>query len=154
MNEYGCFSSKSNKLFMLVISLLLVVASFAGCQKTISEVKGEFIDGTYGGDAESLNLLLAADATSFSYIGLTLDSLATYNNKLKIHLLCLAKDIEVSPDGLVYTVTIRDDLKWSNGSQVTADDYVYTLKNLMFSDWLNYPYKDGWQEQLEMKRSL
>ena len=146
MNKYGCFSSKSNKLFLLVISLLLVVASFAGCQKAISEVKGEFIDGTYGGDAETLNLLLASDAASFSYIGLTLDSLATYDNKLNIFLLCLAKDIEVSPDGLVYTVTIRDDLKWSNGSQVTAEDYVYTLKNLMFADWLNYPYREGWQE--------
>ncbi len=112
------------------------------------KVGGVFIDGSYGGDAETLNWLLAADATSHSYTGHTLDALANYNNDLEINLLCLAKDIEVSPDGLVYTITIRDDLKWSNGSQVTAEDYVYTLKNLMFSDWLNYPYKDDWQEKV------
>ena len=92
--------------------------------------------------------ILAADASSFGYVGYTLESLATYDNKFNIVLRCLAKDIEVSPDGLVYTITIRPDLKWSDGSQVTADDYVYTLKNLMFSDWLNYNYKDDWQEEV------
>jgi len=61
---------------------------------------------------------------------------------------CAAKDVEVSGDGLVYTVTIRDDLRWSDGSSVTAEDYVYTMRNLMFSDWLNYPYKGDWQEEV------
>ena len=58
----------------------------------------------------------------------------------------MAKPVEVSEDGLIYTMTIRDDLKWSNGTMVTAEDYVYTLKNLMFSDWLNYTYQTDWQE--------
>jgi len=31
---------------------------------------------------------------------------------------------------------------------VTSEDYVYTLKNLMFSDWLNYNYKDDWKEDV------
>ena len=54
--------------------------------------------------------------------------------------------MEVSDDGLSYTMTIRDNLRWSDGTRVTAEDYVYTLKNLMFSDWLNYTYKTDWQE--------
>jgi peptide/nickel transport system substrate-binding protein len=135
--------------------LLLIVVLISGCADGKGkQATGDFIEGTYGGDAESLNLLLTADAASHGYIGHTLDSLANYDNKLEINLLCLAKNIEVSPDGLVYTITIRDDLKWSNGSQVTAEDYVYTLKNLMFSDWLNYPYKDSWQEQVDSKTVL
>jgi peptide/nickel transport system substrate-binding protein len=115
------------------------------------QTKGTFIEGSYGGDAETLNFLLAADGTSFSYIGHTIDALATYNNKLELVPMCMAKDVEVSPDALTYTVTIRDDLKWSNGSSVTAEDYVYTLKNLMFSDWLNYPYKEDWMEKVNGK---
>jgi peptide/nickel transport system substrate-binding protein len=122
----------------------------AGCAKGTT-VRSDFIDGQSGGDAETLNWILAADASSFSYAGHTVDSLATYDNQFNIQLRCLAKDIEVSPDALVYTVTIRDDLKWSNGSSVTAEDYVYTLKNLMFSDWLNYPYKSDWQEEVDGK---
>jgi len=86
---------------------------------------------------------------SLSYAAHTLDSLATYDNQWRVQLRCAAKDVEVSEDGLVYTVTIRDDLRWSNGSKVTGEDYVYTLKNLMFSDWLNYPYKSDWQEEVD-----
>ncbi len=137
---------------LTVLVLIVILILLSGCAGgKAKQATGIFTSGQYGGDAESLNLLLVADGTSFSYIGLTLDSLAIYNNKLETHLLCLAKDVEVSPDGLVYTITIRDDLKWSDGSQVTAEDYVYTLKNLMFSDWLNYPYKGDWQEQVDGK---
>jgi peptide/nickel transport system substrate-binding protein len=109
-------------------------------------VQGTFIDGITGGDAETLNWILAADASSLSYAGMTMDSLATYDNKLNVVLLHLAKPVEISNDGLTYTVTIRDDLKWSDGKPVTAEDYVYTMQNLMFSDWLNYPYQSDWQE--------
>jgi len=118
-------------------------------QKAYPEVKGVFIEGTSGGDAETLNWLLAADATSFSYAGQCIDSLATYDNDWNVHLRHLAKPVEISDDGLVYTITIRDDLKWTDGTPVTAEDYVYTLKNLMFSDWLNYTYQTDWQEEVE-----
>ena len=140
MRKFGIF---------LALTLVLITLT-AGCAKGTT-VRSDFIDGQSGGDAETLNWILAADASSFSYAGHTVDSLATYDNQFNIQLRCLAKDIEVSPDALVYTVTIRDDLKWSNGSSVTAEDYVYTLKNLMFSDWLNYPYKSDWQEEVDGK---
>ena len=142
---------------LLAITLVLIIST-AGCTKgEIKEdegasVRGNFIEGASGGDAESLNRILISDATSSSYYEHTVDSLATYDNKFNIQLRCLAKDVEVSPDGLVYTITIRDDLKWSDGSQVTAEDYVYTLKNLMFSDWLNYPYKGDWQEEVNEEK--
>ena len=136
---------------LIALPLILAILT-AGCADGKAErAENVFTEGQSGGDAETLNWILAADASSFSYVGHTLDSLATYDNDLNIVLRCLAKDIEASPDGLVYTVTIRDDLKWSNGSPVTAEDYVYTLKNLMFSDWLNYPYKGNWQEEVDGK---
>ena len=112
-------------------------------------VQGNFIEGASGGDAETLNWILAADASSFSYAGLALDSLASYNNQGNLVLGHLAKPVEVSSDGLTYTMTIRDDLKWSDGQPVTAEDYVYTLNNLMLSDWLNYPYKSDWEETVD-----
>lgn len=120
----------------------------AASKKEISRV---FISGTSAGDAETLNWILAADAASMGYAGHTVDSLATYDNEWRVQLRTAAKDVEISEDGLVYTVTIRDDLRWSDGSKVTAEDYVYTLKNLMFSDWLNYTYKSDWQEEVDGK---
>ncbi len=142
------------KKFRILLAIMLVlIVSTAGCANGEIEedegtsVSGNFIEGD-GGDAETLNWILVTDASSRSYVGHTIDSLATYDNQFNIQLRCLAKDVEVSSDGLVYTVTIRDDLRWSDNSSVTAEDYVYTLKNLMFSDWLNYPYKGDWQEEV------
>jgi len=112
------------------------------------EAGGVFISGTSAGDAETLNWILAADSASLSYAGHTVDPLVTYDNEWRLQLRTAARDVEVSEDGLVYTVTIRDDLRWSDGSKVTAEDYAYTLESLMFSDWLNYPYKSDWQEEV------
>lgn len=117
-------------------------------------VKGIFIEGESGGDAETLNYILAGDASSHSYAGQTLDSLATFDNEYNVVLRLLAKDIEVSPDGLTYTITIRDDLVWTGGIKITAEDFVYTLKNLMFSDWLNYTYASDWQEEIDGKNEF
>ena len=133
-----------------LVAVSMLVSAMSGCSAPAPKIADNFIEGDVsGGEAETLNWILAADASSFGYVGYTLESLAGYDNKFNIVLRCLAKDIEASPDGLVYTINIRPDLKWSDGSQVTSEDYVYTLKNLMFSDWLNYNYKDDWQEDVD-----
>ncbi len=106
----------------LIILLVALLVFTAGCAAE-SQVKDIFIEGISGGDAETLNWILAADASSFSYAGQTFDSLATYDNDWNVVLRHLAKPVEVSEDGLTYTITIRDDLRWSGGNKVTADDY-------------------------------
>lgn len=143
----------------ILAAVVMLVLSLSACSTapvaTQATSKGNFIEGEVaGGEAETLNWILAADAASFGYVGYTLESLASFDNKFNIALRCLAKDIEVSADGMVYTLTIRDDLKWSDKSSVTAEDYVYTLKNLMFSDWLNYNYRDDWMEEVNGKNTF
>lgn len=39
-----------------------------------------------------------------------------------------AKDIKASSDRKTYTITLRDDIKWSDGKPVTAGDYEYAWK--------------------------
>ncbi len=117
------------KGFLIFLVPLLVL--IGGCAVK-PQVTGNFIEGTSAGDAETLNWILAVDSASHSYAGYTLGSLATYDNQWKVVLRHLAKPVEASEDGLTYTMTIRDDLKWSDGTSVTAEDYVYTLKNIMF----------------------
>ena len=130
----------------LIIFLLPLLLFTVSCTAQAPTPGGNFIEGVTAGDAETLNWILAVDSASHAYAGYTLGSLATYDNQWNVVLRHLAKPVEVSEDGLTYTITIRDDLRWSDGTKVTAEDYVYTLKNLMFSDWLNYPYKTDWQE--------
>ena len=38
----------------------------------------------------------------------------------------LAASCEESADGITYTVTLLDDLKWSDGSELNANDFVYS----------------------------
>lgn len=42
-----------------------------------------------------------------------------------------AEKYVVSEDGLTYTFTLRDGLKWSDGSDLTAEDFVYTFRRLV-----------------------
>ncbi len=43
----------------------------------------------------------------------------------------LAKSWDISPDGLVYTFHLRDDVTFHNGARFTADDVVYTVERMM-----------------------
>jgi peptide/nickel transport system substrate-binding protein len=38
----------------------------------------------------------------------------------------LAETWSVSPDGLIYTIKLKDNQKWTNGKMITADDLIYT----------------------------
>jgi len=66
---------KMKGFITFLVSLLVFTV---GCAtEAPSQVKGIFIEGTSGGDAETLNWILAADASSFSYAGHTLDRSGT-----------------------------------------------------------------------------
>jgi oligopeptide transport system substrate-binding protein len=43
----------------------------------------------------------------------------------------LASSWEVSPDGIVYTFHLRDNIRWSDGSPITADDFLMSWKRVL-----------------------
>ena len=43
----------------------------------------------------------------------------------------LAEKVEVSEDGKTFTATLRDGIKWSDGSDITAEDFVYTWRRMV-----------------------
>ena len=45
-----------------------------------------------------------------------------------------AEGYEVSEDGLTYTVKLKEGLKWSDGSDLTAEDFVYSWKRAASED--------------------
>ncbi|HVU06751.1 MAG TPA: ABC transporter substrate-binding protein [Candidatus Paceibacterota bacterium] len=56
----------------------------------------------------------------------------------------LAQSYTISPDGLTYTLTIRDKAVWSDGTAVSADDVVYTVQKAQDST-LKSPRYVNWQ---------
>jgi len=118
-------------------------------QGGLHPVKGIYTSGTSAGDAETLNWALAGDNASFGYVELAMDGLIAYDNDLNIQLRWLAEPIIESEDGLTYTLILRDDLYWTDGTPVSSADFVYTYKNILFSDWLPFNYKDDYQESID-----
>ncbi len=48
----------------------------------------------------------------------------------------LAKEWTTSEDGLVWTFTLRDDVKWHDGEQFTSEDVAFTFNNLVLNESL------------------
>ncbi len=62
---------------------------------------------------------------------LVFDALMTFDAKTLKPVPSAAKDMpKVSPDGLTYTFTLRDGLKYSDGQAVKAENFVYAFKRL------------------------
>lgn len=47
----------------------------------------------------------------------------------------LARSWEISPDGLIYTFTLRSDITWSDGAPFSSADVVYTIQTIQSSDY-------------------
>lgn len=61
----------------------------------------------------------------------TYDTLVTFPDKDAGQILPrLASKWTVSPDGKIYTFTLRDDVVFSNGDKLTADDVVFSIHRL------------------------
>ena len=73
---------------------------------------------------ESLDPQQATDGTSFEVIANFTDGLMQMDADGKA-VNALAESYEISTDGLTYTFKIRSDANWSNGTPVTAADFVF-----------------------------
>ena len=128
---------------LLVVAL---VVTFTSSRKTGQEVPaagGVYVEGAVG-HPTYLNPLLAAfndaddDVASLAFSGLT--RLSRDGTVVPD----LSTAWTVSPDGLVYTFTMRD-ATWQDGQPVTADDVVFTI-GLLRDPAYNGPFKGSWNE--------
>ncbi|MCY9530736.1 ABC transporter substrate-binding protein [Paenibacillus alvei] len=70
---------------------------------------------------------LFADSTYDNFINSTLFTSMIEVNKDGTYKEGIAEKWEISPDNLVYTFTLRDGLKYSDNTPVTADDVAFSL---------------------------
>ncbi len=68
--------------------------------------------------------------SSFAVIGQIYDALFELNSDLQLEP-ALATGYEVSDDGLTYTVSIREGVKFHNGRDLTAADVVWSLERIL-----------------------
>jgi peptide/nickel transport system substrate-binding protein len=83
------------------------------------------------GEPKTLNPLIAADARSREVIGAMQADLIHINRATQLTEPSLAKSWKISPDGLVYTLVLRQGLKFSDGQPLDADDVLFTFRVLL-----------------------
>ncbi|MGP4062038.1 peptide ABC transporter substrate-binding protein [Halobacillus sp. H74] len=144
---------KTNWLLLvlaLVLSMFLVACSGGSDDTSNSTDDADSEDtsdteGEASGDSEQvLNLIdsaeiptmdssMATDAVAFQWLGSTMDGLYRLGENGQPEA-GIAKDHEVSEDGLTWTFNLREDAVWSNGDPVTANDFVYAWQRAVNPD--------------------
>lgn len=114
---------------VLRISLLLIIMSVLVLPTMAQDIAGGvIIEGQAGGDPTFINPLLSSDTTSrrvesFLYPGLVAVDPSTASI-IQEGPSALVSGWEISEDNLTYTFTIRQDLFWTDGEQITTDDVI------------------------------
>ena len=106
-----------------LLLILLSVLMLSGCVGSKYSNKDTVFRMTQYTSVKTLDSSLANDESSFIALHTINDGLYGYDKYGNIQEE-LAKDYEVSADGLTYTFKIKK-AKWSNGDYITADDFVY-----------------------------
>lgn len=133
---------KKPKALLAVALIAVMVAGLAGCGNDTSANSGNTGSGQQGSNgsgttagSSDLNVMLetpvesldpqqATDGTSFEVIANFTDGLMQMDaDGQAVNALCDHYDL--SDDGLTYTFYIREDANWSNGTPVTAADFVF-----------------------------
>ena len=84
----------------------------------------------WGAEPPSLDPGLASDTTSANVIRNLMDPLTVLDENLEAQP-NLAESWEENEDGTVYTFTLREDGRWTNGDPVTAEDFVFSWKRTL-----------------------
>ncbi len=126
------------KRFLAVLLVFCLALSLAACGAKKTEeaaapatdagteaaAGGEYINVMLEVEVASLDPQEATDGTSFEVQADFLDGLMQMSpNGDPVP--AMAESYEVSEDGCTYTFHIREDAKWSNGTPVTADDFIF-----------------------------
>ena len=83
-------------------------------------------------EVASMDPQIAVDGASFEVISAVTEGLYSIDSEGN-PILAMADNVDKSDDGLTYTFTLKD-AKWSNGTAVTANDFVFAWRRLVNPD--------------------
>jgi len=119
---------KMNKLKTLLVALLLsvcIVSLFAAGQSEDLEGRGKTLVFGLEAEAPTLDIHVSPNVYEIAqYLG---GSLFIKDAETGEYLPYLAESWSVTPDGMVYEFTLRDDIYFHDGSKLTAQDYAWTF---------------------------
>lgn len=137
------------KLLSMILASALLLAVLTGCGFTGSSTQSPSGGGNESGgatrdtlvyyDSNEIRTLVqwaASDTQSFTILNNAFEGLYRLDANHEPQP-ALAESYTVSDDGLVYTFTLREGLQWSNGTPLTASDFVFSWLKQMSADATN-----------------
>ena len=142
------------KKFMPLLLAGIMALSLAACGGPAGESASSMEQGGTAGatsasaDSNSLNVILAAEFSTLDPQALPSSAeIAFCQNIFDYLVVCddagnvsgsLAKDWTASEDGLTYTFNLRDDVEFSNGDKLDADDVVLSIERFRDESWMQF----------------
>lgn len=129
------------RVLALVLALMMVLTACTGgsgkTEETSAEAQQEYRT-LYSGEVTTLNYLKTATTNEFALAANLVDTLIDYD-KYGVIQPCLATEWSVSDDGLVWTLRLREGVKWvthegKEYAEVVAQDFVDALKYILTSE--------------------
>ena len=156
--EYSRKVNQMKRTIALCLALIMALGLLAGCNQTGTEkdpgtTPDGMNQGTNQGTAEQSEKTLIMRAESAFTTLDPANSNNTHDIKLNDQIYEglygmneasggyykeLAKDVQVSDDSLVYTITLQDGVTFQNGETLTASDCVFTYERAMTFAAMNY----------------
>ncbi|MBP3820467.1 ABC transporter substrate-binding protein [bacterium] len=125
------------------INVNLKGIDFLESQTNIGKFGGTLVSSIIGEGPKTFNPFNCKDNTSATMAGIMYDGLLTSDPITGEPLPKLAKGFSISPDGKVYTIYLREGIKWSDGKPITADDVVFTWQNIIFGGYGDTSTRDS-----------
>jgi oligopeptide transport system substrate-binding protein len=131
MQSHKKFAFGFLPLVMSILTLILAACGGSGPATTTSTTNKapdskQIMRYPVVGDIATFDPALVQDTDSNFPVQAVFTGLVTLNDKLTVAPQ-LAKSWQVSPDGLTYTFTLKDNLKFSDGTPLTSQDVIYSI---------------------------
>ena len=110
-------------------------------QLPVGKFGGEFISSTIGEGPKTFNPFTSTDATSSTMADAMYDGLFTSDAMTGEVIPKLAKSVEIK--GNRYIIRLRKGIQWSDGKPITANDVIFTWKDIIFAGLGNTSTRDS-----------
>lgn len=118
----------AKKTVSIAATLIALSLSLAACgSKSGSNDNKQVLNWSEATELSSIDPSKATDSESFDMLGNSMEGLYRLGKNSKVGP-GIARSTKVSKNKLHYAFTLRKGVKWSNGDEVTAKDFVYSWK--------------------------
>ena len=138
MGRYIRWQAAIAFLGLVLLASLLAYSAYSFTTTTLPDQGGVYVEGLAGNPQYVNPLLSHYNSVDQDLCALIFQGLTAFDEQSNV-VPALAEGWEVSPDGLVYTFHLRQDVRWHDGIPFTADDVLYSVGVMQDAEFQGLP---------------